>query len=81
MFHMSGAAGQKNGQFNRKRNFKKENVEYRIMNIECRRKVFYLFYKKTERSDSTLQNSAVRYSIFCGSLLYFRVVSHERQVN
>jgi hypothetical protein len=47
---------------------KKANVEYRITNIECRRNVFYLFYKKMERSDSTLRNSAVRYSIFCGSL-------------
>lgn len=30
------------------------------MNIECRRNVFYLFYKKIERSETTLQNSAVR---------------------
>ena len=29
---------------------------------------FYLFYLKTKRSDSTLRHSAVRYSIFCGSL-------------
>ncbi|CAB1076141.1 hypothetical protein D1AOALGA4SA_3939 [Olavius algarvensis Delta 1 endosymbiont] len=27
------------------------------------------FIKKTEQSDSTLRHSAVRYSIFCGSLL------------
>jgi hypothetical protein len=55
-------------QSDRKRNSEKANVEYRIMNIECRRNVFYLFNKKMERSDSTLRNSAVRYSIFCGSL-------------
>jgi hypothetical protein len=39
------------------------------MNIECRRKEFYLIYKKIERSETTLRNSAVRYSIFCSSLL------------
>ena len=39
---------------------KKANVEYRIMNIECRRNVFYLFYKKMERSDSILPHSAFR---------------------
>ena len=38
------------------------------MNIECRRNVFYPFYKKIERSETTLRHSAVRYSIFCGSL-------------
>jgi len=31
----SAAAGLKNGQFNRKSNFKKANIEYRIMNIEA----------------------------------------------
>ncbi|CAB1076323.1 hypothetical protein D1AOALGA4SA_4120 [Olavius algarvensis Delta 1 endosymbiont] len=47
----------------------KANIEYRIMNVECRRNVFCLFYKKTtERSETTLRHSAVRYSIFCGSL-------------
>jgi hypothetical protein len=52
-----------------KRNFEKANIEYRIMNVECRSKVFCLFYKKmTEQSDSALRHSAVRYSIFCGSL-------------
>jgi hypothetical protein len=40
------------------------------MNIEYRRKEFYRFLliQKTERSDSILHDSAVRYSIFCGSL-------------
>jgi hypothetical protein len=40
------------------------------MNIEYRRKAFYrsLLIKKAERSDSTLRNFAVRYSIFCSSL-------------
>jgi hypothetical protein len=51
-FHASAAAGLKSGQFDQKRNFKKANVEYRIMNIECRRTVFYLFFilKRAERS-------------------------------
>jgi len=33
-------------QSNRERNSEKENIEYRIMNIECRSKVFCLVYKK-----------------------------------
>jgi hypothetical protein len=38
------------GQSDRKGNIEKANVEYRIMNVECGRNVFYLFYKKmTER--------------------------------
>jgi len=46
------AAGQKNSRSNRKRNFglmklqkdaEKANIEYRIMNIECRRNAFYRF--------------------------------------
>jgi len=46
------------------------NNEYRMSNVECRRKEFYRFLliQKTERSDSILHDSAVRYSIFCGSL-------------
>jgi len=40
-----------------KRNFEKANIEYRIMNIECRRNVFYLI-KKTEQGDSTLRQSS-----------------------
>jgi len=42
----SPAAGLEINQSNRSRNCKKANVEYRIMNIECRSKVFCLFYKK-----------------------------------
>jgi hypothetical protein len=38
---VSSAAGLKSGQSDRKRNFEKANIEYRIMNIECRRKEFY----------------------------------------
>ena len=53
-------------QSDRKINLKKN--EYRIMNIECRRNVFCLFYKKIERSETTLRHYAVPYSIFCGSL-------------
>jgi len=47
------------------------------MNIECRRKEFYrlLLIQKIERSDSILHDSAVRYSIFCGSLFQLCVVS------
>ena len=41
----------------------------RMSNIECRRKEFCRFYKKTERSETTLRHSAVRYSTFYGSLL------------
>jgi len=56
---ISAAAGLKSGQSNRNRNFEKTNVEgmYSVY-----------FKKKTEQSDSTLRHSAVRYSIFCGSL-------------
>jgi hypothetical protein len=60
----SAAAGLKSGQSNQNRNSEKANIEYRIMNIECRSNVFCQFYKKkTERSEPIL-----RYSIFCGSL-------------
>ena len=45
-FIRAEAAGQKNGQSDQKRNFGKENIELRIMNIECRRNVSCLFYKK-----------------------------------
>jgi hypothetical protein len=45
-FHTSAAAGPKSGQLNRKRNFEKANIEYRIMNVECRRDVFCLFKKR-----------------------------------
>jgi len=37
------------------------------------------FSAYASESDSTLRNSAVRYSLFCGSLLYSHVVSHERR--
>ncbi|CAB1083320.1 hypothetical protein D1AOALGA4SA_10894 [Olavius algarvensis Delta 1 endosymbiont] len=36
------------------------------MNVECRRNVFCLFYKKTERSDSTLRHSIFNILRFCG---------------
>jgi len=42
---MNAAAGLKSGQSNRERNFEKANIEYRIMNVECRRDVFCLFKK------------------------------------
>jgi len=46
------------------------SIKKRISKNEYRRKVFYRFLlnKKTEYSDSILRYSAVRYSIFCGSL-------------
>ncbi|CAB1080354.1 hypothetical protein D1AOALGA4SA_8037 [Olavius algarvensis Delta 1 endosymbiont] len=30
--------------------------------------MYSVYFKKTERSDSTLRHSAVRYSTFCGSI-------------
>jgi len=64
-FHISGAAGLKSGQFNRKRNSK--NIEYRIMNIEFSRGeqvskkgiLSILLIKKTERSDTILGNKEI----------------------
>ena len=47
-------------------------------NVECRRNVFYLFYKKTERSDSILRHSLFDILRFCGSfsnLVKFHAVS------
>jgi len=43
---LSTAVWLKNGQPNQKRNFEKANIEYRIMNFECRRNVFYPFDKE-----------------------------------
>ena len=72
-------AGRQSGQFDRKRNCEKANIEYRILNVECRmsKQCILSILKKTEQSDSTLRNSAVRYSIFCGSLFQTCVVSYE----
>ena len=58
-------------QSDRRRNSEKANFEYRIMNVECRRNVFCLFYK---RSSEAIPSFDIRYSIFdilrfCGSLL------------
>jgi hypothetical protein len=61
---MSGASGLISGQSNRGRNFEKANIEYRIMNIECRRNVFCRFKK---RLSAAIQSFEIRYSIFCGS--------------
>ena len=36
------------------------------MNVEVRYSVYFM--KMKERSDTTLRHSAVRYSLFCGSL-------------
>ena len=41
------------------------------MNIECRRNVLCLFYKKLERSDSILRHSIFDILRFCGSLFNF----------
>jgi hypothetical protein len=59
---------------NRKKTLSWEFIksECRIMNFECRRNVFYLFYKKmTERSDSILRHSIFDILRFCGSLFNF----------
>jgi len=68
---VSAAAGQKNGRSNRKRNPEKENIEYRIMNVEYRRNVFYLFLKK--RWSEAIPHFDIRYSIF--DILRFAVQS------
>jgi len=39
-----------------------------MSNIEGRHSIDFFLSKKNELSDSTLRNSTVRYSIFCGSL-------------
>jgi hypothetical protein len=47
-------------------------TEYRISNHEYRMSkecILSILFKKNEQSETTLRHSAVRYSIFCGSLL------------
>jgi hypothetical protein len=56
-------------QSNQKRNSGKANIEYRIMNIECRSIEFCLFYKK--RLSEANPPFDIRYSIFCGSAVRF----------
>jgi hypothetical protein len=52
------------------RNGEKENDEYRITNIECRRKEFYqLYYDKAKRFHP---------STFCGSLFYVLALAERR---
>jgi hypothetical protein len=53
------------------------NVEHRTSNIERRINVFYLFKK---RFSEAILSFDIRYSIFCGSLFYFREVSYERRL-
>jgi hypothetical protein len=55
MFYICAAAGLKSGQFNRKRNFEKENIEYRMS-----KELILSTKKKTERSDSILPHSTFR---------------------
>ena len=43
---ISPVDGLKSGQFNQERTSEKANIEYRIMNVECRRDVFCLFQKR-----------------------------------
>ena len=50
---------------NRKRNQWTSNIERPKSNIEW---MYSVYLKKIERSETTLRNSAVRDSIFCGSL-------------
>jgi len=66
---MNAAAGLKSGQSNRERNFEKANIEYRIMNVECRRDVFCLFKKRLSAAKPPfdilrfdIRYSAVRFS-------------------
>jgi len=44
------------------------NIEHRTLNVQHRIMYSVNFIKKTERSDTILRHSAVRHSIFCGSL-------------
>jgi hypothetical protein len=89
---MSAASGLKSGQFNRERNFEKANIEYRIMNVECRRDVFCLFKKRLSAAKPPfdilrfdIRYSAVRcliQAIEAASLIikkpcHFGVVSYE----
>jgi len=80
LFKVSGvspAAGKKNGRSNRKRNFEKANIEYRIMNVECRKNVFCLsraFCRTVyfiKRLSEAIPPFDIRYSIFCGSAVRF----------
>jgi len=48
-----------------KRNFEKENIEYRIMNFEG----MYSIYLK--RLSAAIPSFEIRYSIFCGSAVRF----------
>jgi len=48
-FHTSAASGLKSGQSDRKRNFEKANIEYRISNVE----VMYSVYFKKRQSAAT----------------------------
>ena len=48
-----------------------ETLKKRISNNECRMSklgILSILIKTTEQSETTLRHSAVRYSIFCGSL-------------
>jgi hypothetical protein len=57
------------------RNAEKENDEYRITNIECRRKEFYqLYYDKAKR----FYPSIFCGSIFCCSLFYVLTLVERR---
>ena len=77
--------GQKNRRSNRKRNFEKANVEYRIMNIECRSNVFCLSWafvsnglflkkdwaKRNHPSTFDTYSPPEEDSIFCDSAVRF----------
>ena len=54
----SPAAGLESRQSNRNRNCENANVEHRIMNIECRSKVFCLFKKRLSEAIPALRHSA-----------------------
>jgi len=46
-----------------------------MTNVELRNS---FYFRKTERSETILRNSAVRYSLFCGSLFRPREFSYKR---
>ncbi len=76
MSGVSPTAGQKNGRSNRERNSEKANIEYRIMNVECRRDVFCLFKKRLSKAKPSFDilRFDIRYSaVRCSGHLKFHI--------
>jgi hypothetical protein len=69
LFLVSPAADKKTADLIEKENLKKRMSNVEVMYSSCRELLCRTVYlKKAEQSDSTLRHSAVRYSIFFGSL-------------